>query len=602
MWVTSKTRNSMEFSNMLKIGAVVGVLFMSILNSHILVTTPGPTSYEVSIYSAFPRILWVNFIFIDVLVLFWILFDPKNSHRAIMIGILFLNQLTILLLPLFRGYLIYGRFDVLEHLGRVKDILLTGNIGSDNFYPIMHILIAEIRTVANISLNSQTSWLPAFFWAMLLMWYFMFISNFTRDTNLGKFSTLLWVFFPLGYWHTSMVGNMFSYYFMFLILGVWFSSVTRQKKCLLIAVLYSALVFFHPLTSMYLLMVFVTFDLLDYVFKAKKEEEYFTKGLGIVMVVIWTIWYLSFEKTKYPLRAFWFSLVGLVERKNSFFSMYVSNVERYHLPILRVVKFSLYRYWGIILVGGLALIVIVKFLGSIRTKRKNELVRQNIVIFALFIVLFSIWSVLNVFLKFVNFERSLRYVVAFSIPLASTMVFRLKKLEINRKRTLSIMILFLLFSYFGTFTVHSSPLTGKPNNQVSASEYYGMGWWFKERDDSLRGYDDGQITQYRFYETWYGRDSAFKAKNLLHYRRGRSLIPEHFGYDKNEFAGNAFESPVYFILGKAVFEFYNATIWDRVNYWRWKPNEVLRLRCDITVNAIYSSPDINIYLITQRTL
>jgi len=599
MRIISKLGNSMELNNMLKIGIAISLLFMFIVNSYILITTSRTTSYEVSIYNAYPMILWINFVLIGIMASLWILFDSKNRCHHVVLGILFLNQLTILLLPLFRGYFIYDRYDTLEHLGRVKDILLSCNLGSDNFYPIMHILITEIMTVADISLNSQTVWLPAFFWLMLLMGYFLFISNFTNNTELGKVSALIWMFFPLGYWHSHMVGNMFSFEFMFLILGVWFSSIARLKKYLLITILYSALVFFHPLTAIYLLMIFAIFDILNYISKTKKGE-YFIKDLGVIVMIIWISWHLSFQTTIYSLQKFWFSLVGLLDRENPFFSMYISYVEKYNIPILRIAKFSLYRYWGVILLSGLALIVIVRLLSSIRNKREDEAMQQNLVVFGLFAILFATWSVLNVFFYFVNFERSLRYVVAFSIPLASSILLKLKKPRITRKRNISLVVLFLLFSYFGTFTVHSSPLSGNPNKQVSASEYYGMGWWFERRDDSLKGYDDGQISQYRFYEAWYGRDRAFKARNLIYFGEGRSLILEHFGYDKNEYAGEGFENPGYIILGRAVFEFYNATIWDRVDYWRWRPDEVIRLRGDSTVNIVYSSTDLSIYFVHKE--
>lgn len=563
---------------------------MSILNSYILLTTSESVSYEVSIYNAYPDILWINFILIDVLILSLLLLNESKT----LIILFFLNQLTLLLLPLFRGYFIYGRTDVLRHLGQVKDILLRGYTGNDNFYPVMHILVSELRIISNMPINVQTVLLPAFFWSMLLVWYFMFIFNFTHDINLGKLSIVIWMLFPLGHWHSVMVGNMFSYTFIFLILGVWFSFIRRSKKYLLITVLYLNLVFFHPLTSMYVLMIFVTFDLFNYASKSYKRNGYFMNGLGIIVTIIWTLWYLSFKKSRYVLRAFWFSIMGLVERGNPFLSLYISNVERYRLPILRVIKFFLYRYFGTMLVGSLALIFIVKLLSStLKTKRNKKLLESNAVIFILFIFLFVVWTILNMFLKFVNFERSLRYVVAFSIPLTAIMISKIKGSGINRKGTMSIVLLFLLFSYFGTFTVHSSPLSGNLNNQVSASEYYGMGWWFVKGDDSLKAYDDARIPQYRFYEAWYGRENALRTENL--FRKGQSLIPEHFGYEKYKLAGSLFSSSTYYILSRAVFEFYNATIGDRVNYWRWRPKELLRLRMDITVNILYSSRDVCIY-------
>ena len=585
------SKSSISSLRLFRIGSAFIISATLIVNSYILLISSNLTSYEVSIYYMYPIILWINFILIIVLAISLLLLGKKPSILQTSIFVsLIVNQLSLLLLPLFRGYFLYGRSDVLEHLGRVRDILLTGHIGTDNFYPIMHIFIAELNLLGNASLNRLTVLLPAFFWVMLLLWYYTFIKNFVNK-YVAKLSILGWMLFPLGYWHTTMVGNMFSYVFMFLILGVWISSISRIKKYLLIFILYLALVYFHPLVSMYLFLILISFDLINRIelaIPSKRYNQRFFPTIAVSILVIWFMWYLSFPSIQRSFAAFWISILN--PGKNPFLGVYLSNINMYHLSLYTLLKFSVYRYFGVAVSSFSAIFGFVLIRNSSIYKR---LQLQYFILMFLFVA-FVVWSATNTFLHFVNFERSLRYVVAFSLPLGSLFLFSF----LPRKYSKSLFLVILLVSaYFSVFTVHMSPLSGNPNQQVSASEYRGMGWLFHCRNVSITAYDDGQITQYRFYEAWYGRDAVLRARNILFYGRGRSLIPEHFGYNKYKTAGELFKSPEYFIVGRAMWEYYNATISKRIRYWRWLPIEYKKLKADPTVDSIYSSVDVSVYLV-----
>ena len=586
------SKSSISYQKLFRIGSVFIISIAFIVNSYILLMSSNLTSYEVSIYHMYPLILWTNFILIIVLTMSLLLLGKKpNILQSSVFVSLVVNQLSLLLLPLFRGYFLYGRSDVLEHLGRVKDILLTGHIGTDNFYPVMHVLIVELNLLGKASLNRLTVLLPAFFWVMLLLWYYIFIRNFMSE-YVAKLSILSWMLFPLGYWHTTMVGNMFSYVFMFLILGVWISNISRIKKYLLTFILYLALVYFHPLTSIYLFLILILFDLINrtgLTISSKRYNQRFFPHMAIFILVIWFMWYLSFPLIQRSFATFWISIAN--PSKNPFLSVYLSNISRYHLSLHTLLKFSVYRYFGVAVFSSIAIFELILIKDDSVYKR----LQPQYFIFMLLFIAFGVWSVTNAFLHFVNFERSLRYVVAFSLPVGSLFLFSF--LPKRCSKALFVIIL-LVLAYFSVFTVHMSPLSGKLNMQVSASEYMGTGWLFYNRNISITAYDDGQITQYRFYEAWYGRDAVLRTRNILFYGRGRSLIPEHFGYNKYKTAGSMFSDPHYFIIGRAIWEYYNATMPNRVKYWRWYPWELKRLRGgDHTVLSIYSSPDLDIYLV-----
>ncbi len=599
MYPLTNARWPVRFYKTLKIISIIGIFFLFIINYYILLTTPSAKTYEVSIYNAYPRILWVNFILVDVISLSWILLDKEdyNKDRTLMLIILFMNQLTVLLLPVFRGYFIYGRCDVLEHLGRVKDILNTGHVGSDNFYPLMHILISSLVLIPSASLNRLTILLPAFFCIMLLIWYYIFINS-SINQDIAKIFIIGWMLFPLGYWHTSMVGNMFSYVFMFLILGTWLSKISKTKKYILVSILYISLVYFHPLTSMYLFLILIFLDIISRINNPEetfRHSQKFVPNMATIILAIWFTWYLSFRPIQISFVMFWMSLAN--PGKNPFLSMYISNINNYHLSIYTLIKFATYRYFGVGLFSLTALVLIWR---TLRKKQQPDFHSKgipNAPLYQIFIPLFFIfvaWSFINLFLHFVNFERSLRYVLAFSLPLGSIILFR----EIPVKHAKTSILLILLLAYFSIFTVHMSPLSGNLNRQVSPSEYFGTGWLFYNRNPNIIAYDDGQITQYRFYEAWFGRDKTLEAKNILFYGKGRSLIPEHFGYNRYNLVGEIFSKPRYFIMGRAVWSFYDATISGRMQYWRWLPSEYVRMKVDPTVAIVYSSNDISIYWIT----
>ncbi|WP_148882923.1 hypothetical protein [Thermococcus aciditolerans] len=559
---------------------VLLALFL-VITQYSILSTEQATHYDVSVYSVYPFWVWLNLVVIVGVSSFYYctITISETENRNVqywLMTILTITNVTVLLIPLFRGYFIYGRTDELEHLGKVRDILLTGHIGDNNFYPLMHILISDIFKVSNIFPNVLTVLLPSYFWAISLFWFYIFVKN-TLGDIFARASLIAWALFPLGYWHTTMVGNMFAYYLIFLGLAVWASDIQKLKKSVLISIIIFALVYFHPLQSIYFIVALVAYTIFS---KISQRNFLFSKERSIfyvlgIFVSAWTAWYLSFKETQRGLVLFLSSLIEPSE--NPFVKMYVSIASRYELPITKLLQFALYKYFGVFayLIG--------LFLFMIIYKNRKSLFFRYLPFFVLSLI-FIFWSGMNIFLHTVNFERSLRFILAFSLPAGAMIYFRYLP---KKNKALAIFII-LLISYFAIFTVHKSPLSGQLNSQVSSSEYYGMGWWFDNRNENWKGYEDGQITQYRFYEAMYGSDKALEAKNLLYFGAGRSLIPEHFNFISSK--------PVYIIVGRAIFDYYNATMPEKKELWRLHPFELTKLKTSREVEVIYSSSDISIYL------
>jgi len=571
----------------------VAVALVSVMTPTVIYTLlkTGPAlQYEASIYSAYEPWFWACY-YLVVVAGSWIYFSSGQWRtRHFIVVLLVCIQLLQLSMPFFRGYFLYGRADPLVHLGRTRDILLYRHVGKVNFYPIMHIAVAELEMVGGVPLRSISLGLPALFWLVLLFGFYVFVRG-LMGSELAEACVVGWSFLPLGAWHERLVGNMLSYDYVFVLLGASVLRAPKAKKVLLVALGLVGLVFFHPLTSVYLLAIALIAGIGASKTGDSAKWVQFSPFLAAAVLVVWIRWYIIFPVIRNTIRLFWLSL--LEPSGNPFLKMYLDNVARYNIALGKLLNWGFHRYFG---TGFFVLVSFLPFRALSRDLPRSVSMGKLMMhgrLFRLLVIAFGMWAALSTVVFIVNFERVSRYIVAFALPLAVCALFA-------RSLAKKILTLFAvgILGYFAVFAVHSSPLSGSYNDQVTRSEYSGLGWLFENRNESISIYDDGVLSNYRFYETLYGCESAMNATGITYYGRGRSYIPEEFGYNRSLLAGGAITSPAYYVLGVVALEFYRSTIPERIAFWRWKPWNYARLAADPTVNRIYSSPEVVIYRVT----
>jgi hypothetical protein len=148
--------------NRINVLTILGFTFLA--TAVIMMFASGPAStYEISIYSAYPTFFWLLFIagFIcGVTILVIAANDEKNTkNKPIWINgfiLLIATNLIFFSIPIFRGYFTYGRDDVLTVIGYAKDVLNNGYIGipgsrGEDYYPAIHILLAYASNATQIS-------------------------------------------------------------------------------------------------------------------------------------------------------------------------------------------------------------------------------------------------------------------------------------------------------------------------------------------------------------------------------------------------------------------------------------------------------------------
>ncbi|HJH26822.1 MAG TPA: hypothetical protein C5S37_08645, partial [Methanophagales archaeon] len=165
--VKSEFIKSNDENRILKIIVIICFIFI-ITALTIIAKTPPAGGYEISIYDAYPWYFWVfiiTSIFTGQIILLKSTLSSDKNDKLWVFGFLAILTTNIILLfmPFIRGYATYGRGDVLTHIGLIKDILRTTSFGTDNFYPLDHILTASLSYITSINVEHAVNIIPPIF-------------------------------------------------------------------------------------------------------------------------------------------------------------------------------------------------------------------------------------------------------------------------------------------------------------------------------------------------------------------------------------------------------------------------------------------------------
>jgi hypothetical protein len=254
------------------------IAFSFIIFSLIIILYTQPALfYEISIYQAFPWYFWffmLAAIFIGQLIVFNDVFyeSTEKKYKGWVLGLIaILFPIIILLfLPIIRGYSTYGTGDHLYHIGVVKDILLYGNFGQNNFYPNLHILTASSILVTDGDIISIGNFISRFFFFILPISMYLFFKIIFKKKNEMKLALILassFLFFG-GYCIYLAPYNQ-SFLLIPIILYLYFKRETlidTVSFSLLLFIFVISFNFYHPLNSLLLILVFLFLLIIFYIF------------------------------------------------------------------------------------------------------------------------------------------------------------------------------------------------------------------------------------------------------------------------------------------------------------------------------------------------
>lgn len=564
--------------------------------------------YEISIYDEYPTHFWyliIISIFLCQISLFLNVSSGEatsTSWKAACIGIVISNSILILI-PLIRRYAIYGLGDPSSHMGLMRDMLHTGQIGS-NMYPAVHIIGVVSHLICGLSLNYIMLLYPLIFYIFfVLSVYLLFkvVLNCEKSILIGMMLALLLfggyssnniAFFPQG---------LSNYYIVFA-LYLFFSRYTSTKptyNTILIIIIFF-ITFFHPLTALILISIFLIYDVSHHICSPlhctilnSGENKINSINLILIQIIILFIWQSYARVLLGTVRRVYSWLYGDIIG-SSMLDLYGEKLTEIEPDLYFLFISFLYKYglWLTYILFGIICISII-----FKDRKENNCLNDiyYIVFSAAVIIYFIIYLIGQFTINGTGFGRLGHFAVLFSILITSR-AFGYMLTQSHRQKhafkLLSILLIFGLFciTFLSVFTLYMSPITNTYGQHVSDSILTGMDTFFEIRSDELQILE-GKIRTYRIKDALYG-----ESKQLSNVRRSPTTIPSHFNYTTSSYFGDNYNTHVYAVINTLFRMGDSRIIPEYPEKWRFNQTDFFLLENDISVSKVYSNQELDIYL------
>lgn len=588
----------------LKIAAIINYIILGIALAIIILSGPA-SRYEIAIYDAYPWYFWATLILIfftcQMVVILLYVRGARPTITAAFIIPLILADLILLGLPLIRGYYTMGSGDILTHIGYMRDISVYGHIPEYNMYPMAHILGLCLNLVAAVPLEKVPMIIPILFSMFFLVAMVSLgkILSFERSQQgLLIAIAVIPLFDLINVLYTPFHESVLMIPFFLLLIFLNIRNPEEKRYAVILILLSIVMVFFHPLTSLFVILFLLLGDLYSHVLargESINEQKTFIRPALIAMIIFssWNMYVYLFAE---HMATFTDSVLGTGEQTSEL-QRYSGIVTTAHVDVWTQTQTALDMFGQNIVLVGVALLCIV-FVGW-RYLRQREQIGNHALYFCAGFFFFLMGAVVSlVLVDIFGWVRILAVATLLAIIVVSASFWPMFDRVLSRRlgdkqqvvRLISVGIIVFALLYFSVFNLYLSPIVRRENQQVTQSGYTGMETYLENRDDRIFGYEMG-ITQFRYYDAIYGRSGSWNS-NIF---SGGSTPPDHFGYDTTDpFTGNV--KTKYLLISDLGRQFYPAIYPEFRNYWRHTAGDFDRIKGDSNMNYILNCGDLDIYL------
>ena len=592
-----------RFSQEQQLKILLIILIVLFLSNIILISRNRVTGYEESIYSNIPAIVWV-FLFFSIICGISLItgFTGMDNYRLAGLVILFSNNMLVLMLPVLKGYVFFGRGDPLTHIGMVKDILSYGVFEKDNFYPITHVLFSEVVLIANILPMALFEYMPAFFNILFMLNMYFFAKTVFIKREHIMIATATGGILLLGSFHAQIIPNAIANFFYPLFIAIFFLRNSKKSSTysFLLLILIVLLSFLHQLSTVALIFTIVMFKLSLFVMERLNPDQKEIFGelrqratipllLAIIIFVTWitafAIWgmtvrsifkWLWGEVTTTPINAMVSDLIKIDIGGIDFLELYLKLYG--HLLILII--FSI-----------IASLMIIK--KTIHRKYEYQHLFSLVIIFIGFI-LFLLW-LLIVPMGF-GALRILAYLAIIVTILGSFGMYEL--IKINTKKYMASLIILIIFTVcfgIGLFNVFDSPYIFKPNAQITQAEIDGYKWTFDNKNPGIAVSAFMSEQPYRFVDALWGIKARVERGDVRAYGIGpEGIIPDHFNYTNYTTLGSSYSRDKYILISEYDRHLYTG-VWKVIG--RYNNSDFEKIVSDPSMQKIYSNGGFDTWIV-----
>jgi len=587
------------------------ISFFLILLVLTMIVEAGPaSSYEFSIYDAYPGDFWIfilSAIFCGSIVILGSAIVPsKNNYWHFGLFAILISDVILLFIPVIRGYYIYGSGDVLTHIGLMKEILGTFRIGT-NLYPVDHLLGVIIHVISGLSLPDITLIIPPFFSLFfILSMYFVGKTMFHTKFELLVFVTLSSILMA-GNGQLAFVPNAQSVLliplFLYLALKMYYGVNTKKYHFLLLLISF-LIVLYHPLVTIMIILILCLMQIVQYI--QEKYERKVLKKVNYIyaiffIVAVFSIWSTYLRMATKVVEPIINHILGDVKTQSEL-EKNVNLLSQVKIDPIYLIKLILNFYGKWMILGILALLCIGLIFKSIKNRKTKPDFYMGFSIMG-YIVLFMLSFAMLVTNGSFGFGRVYSFANLFTLLIIPTGIYLLlynNPIDTSIKRTTVIKlfgVIFIIFcvTYFSIFTLFLSPIVTTANQQVPRSDYSGMNTFFLFRDESFPTMELGAVSN-RFYDAIYG-PSAPRLNIYNNYTL--TVPPGHFGYQNRTLTRNYSLYPKYLLLNDLGRGFYPHLYPEFKNNWHFLAKDFEQLQSDTNIQVVYTNRNLEVFLLSH---
>ena len=585
---------------------ILVIISLTLLSLALLIAHESPAKgYELDIYLSTPSFVLIFIAFAcGIIILYEWVSQGHNIGRIWLVGgllILIVSRIILLYVPYTRGYINWWE-DHISYLGMVKDILATGFIGHNNFYPITHIFLAEVTTVTGIKEATVVNLSTAFISIFFVLSIYLLAGAIFRDTRRRLLATLIaGSVLVASPYNVFLAPNGWSILILPFLYYLYFKQSSFSYRILLIIILL-VYPFFHPLSCV--IVIFSLFILaisrwfIPHAFNpsATLLTKISSSVYFFVEIIIFGIWVSLNPLLNRSVHTLWQQItmgIGSGQLHQLGDSLNKLNIHGIDILIL------IFKAFGaeiiLALISAIGIIYLIRWIrdGTMAEERQNILPLSFIFIFcgALFVAYLLGLPGTQVGVG----QQDRRFLAYFEIllPIFTTFGFYTILREVSFRKLVNISILFILIitSGLSIASLFPSPFIEQPNLQVTTMDMTGMKWFIEKKDQSI-GCVFVSLLPFRFSDAILGYDVTHKQR--LDISDSREPLPDHLGYPQHSSLGIQYPVDKYLTMMKTDRTVYTS-VWKDVG--RFDNIDFNKLERDFTVIKLYSNNEMDVYYI-----
>jgi len=461
-----------------KIIAIVSFL-CTLFNLIIIINSPS-SGYELSIYYSLPSIFW--FFLLGSLaggIFIIVHYSFEKKLNLVMYGFLLMimNNFVFLSLPALRDYYLYASSDHFAHIKMANLISLNGAFDESNIYPLIHVYIVGISEICNVNILTIGKILPALLTVLYMLWIYCLCKSSFPQTDVLLLSIASSSILFLNSMNIQLYPHNSSFLLMPLVFIFYINydkSISYKLLFILLLLIYP---FFYPLSSILIIMLLASIELIKLI--ASDKIALSTKKYPNLIIISFVIFFMWIGSTVYfgnQIRTVINAIYEPFDNKQ----IIAANQTLSNIQGIDFVELFIKMYGDSILLLFFALFaayILAKTMKN-NTSSINIIVLIFLLVFPLQITLF-LGSKAQTLGRFLNLNYM--YTVA-PILAGFGLVYIFKKAKFRVLIVTSILTLMVCISIFG---VYQSPLIFQPSWHVTKMDISGTDFFRNYRNSEI---------------------------------------------------------------------------------------------------------------------